>query len=173
MHIIITGASVTAIFGFLGWLVIYLLIFRVAHNVTAGTIKLFTRKKSLPVPEPVRVQAAKVTRVRTVKFEPAQPDVARGIRSKPSALVASIPAVLRRKTTPASDLPVRFYIHVNAEVKGPYTPEQIHALRDAGVVTPETQVCPEGTEDWQPSADVLPAWLMEDKPKRQSRWKNG
>ena len=42
----------------------------------------------------------------------------------------------------------RYFAFLNDDVKGPYSVEQLMALKDAGTLTEQTQICPEGTEDW-------------------------
>jgi hypothetical protein len=49
----------------------------------------------------------------------------------------------------------RFFLYLGDEVKGPYTPEQIHALRDTGAVTDQTQCCAEGSQQWIRCADEV------------------
>ncbi len=43
----------------------------------------------------------------------------------------------------------KYFVFLNEDVKGPYTKSQLATLLDAGTITPETQVCPEGTEEWR------------------------
>ncbi|RBP41438.1 uncharacterized protein DUF4339 [Roseimicrobium gellanilyticum] len=45
---------------------------------------------------------------------------------------------------------VGMYLFISEEVKGPFSQEQLQALKDTGVASPETLCCKEGTEEWIP-----------------------
>jgi hypothetical protein len=51
---------------------------------------------------------------------------------------------------------LRFFIYLDEQVKGPYSLDQVKALEDTGFINGETQVCHEGTENWNP-------WSLFDK----------
>ena len=40
------------------------------------------------------------------------------------------------------------YILINNEVQGPYQEDQILEMMDSGHMNDDTQVCPEGSEQW-------------------------
>ena len=42
----------------------------------------------------------------------------------------------------------RFYIYIGDQVKGPYSREQLQALRDASAIADDTLCCAEGSEVW-------------------------
>lgn len=44
----------------------------------------------------------------------------------------------------------QWWVYLNDDVRGPYTEEELAERND---LTPETLVCPDGTEDWNPIAD--------------------
>jgi hypothetical protein len=51
--------------------------------------------------------------------------------------------------------PLRFYVFVSEQVKGPYSVEQLQALRDASAIVDDTPCCPEGSETWSSYADTI------------------
>lgn len=56
----------------------------------------------------------------------------------------------------ALPLPPRsFYVHLPNGVKGPFSTEQLRALISVGTVSPATQCCIEGTQDWQPVSEFV------------------
>jgi hypothetical protein len=62
-----------------------------------------------------------------------------------------VPPPVLRPAPPESKL----FVFFGTEVKGPYSRDQLRALLDAGSITPETQVCVEGTETWQPLSQYM------------------
>jgi hypothetical protein len=46
--------------------------------------------------------------------------------------------------------PAGLYLFIAEEVKGPFSSEQLQALKDTGIVSQETLCCREGTEEWVP-----------------------
>lgn len=44
----------------------------------------------------------------------------------------------------------RFYVHLDNEVKGPFTAPELEGLAKAGVLKDNTQLCIEGENDWHP-----------------------
>lgn len=67
-------------------------------------------------------------------------------------------AARRQRSRPSKPSPhlsppqhqIRYFAFIYQDVKGPYTTEQLSALRDATTITDETQCCLEGTESWRP-----------------------
>ena len=53
----------------------------------------------------------------------------------------------------APSLP-RFYVYMAGEVKGPYSIEQLHALRDAAAIADDALCCADGSQEWLPYRDI-------------------
>lgn len=67
-------------------------------------------------------------------------------------ITAARSATTQQLVAPAAK---RWFVANGQEVSGPFTEEQIRALKSKGVVTAETQLAVEGTQDWRPLAKVL------------------
>lgn len=56
------------------------------------------------------------------------------------------------QTPPPPRLPAppapRYFVCISGQVKGPYTLDQLRALRDASAISGDTPCCPEGREEW-------------------------
>ncbi|SDR73946.1 DUF4339 domain-containing protein [Opitutus sp. GAS368] len=50
----------------------------------------------------------------------------------------------------SNDTTIRYFAWLEEEVAGPYTLEGLESLVYLGKITPDTLVCPEGTEQWEP-----------------------
>lgn len=66
---------------------------------------------------------------------------------------AQLPAP--RQPHPPQHQPVKLFLFIANEVKGPFSFEQIRGIITAGTATLETQCCKEGTEDWRSVSDFL------------------
>ena len=66
------------------------------------------------------------------------------------------PAVVAKPPTLVGPLTRRFFVFLAEEVKGPYTLEQLQALRDASAITDDTPCCPDGAQEWKSYAQVMP-----------------
>ena len=50
--------------------------------------------------------------------------------------------------TKRPEIRLDLYILINNEVQGPYQEDQILEMMDSGHINDDTQVCPEGSEQW-------------------------
>lgn len=50
----------------------------------------------------------------------------------------------------SSDTTIRFFVWLDEDAAGPYTLEGLESLVYLGKITPDTLVCPEGQEQWDP-----------------------
>ena len=69
-------------------------------------------------------------------------------------VLTSAPSPPALPPPPAPPL-TRYFVYIGDQVKGPYSREQLRALRDAAAIARETLCCLEGTEEWLSYSDAM------------------
>lgn len=75
---------------------------------------------------------------------------------KPVARVEEELSVFRPKAFPPMDPSARrFWVYINNEVHGPYTSDQVTAMKDHTIVSGDQPCCEEGEKNWKTVAELL------------------
>ena len=59
----------------------------------------------------------------------------------------------------------RFFCFVGDKVEGPFDQVELSGLLHQGHLTPETQVCPEGSEAWKPFGEMMEYTIAREMPR--------
>lgn len=69
------------------------------------------------------------------------------IISRSEAAIASGPPLPTPAIIPPPP-PIRYFLYLGGEVKGPYRVSEIRVLSEVGTVTAQTPICAEGSQTW-------------------------